>query len=167
MLFFYARLTFGLHQQSFVKILGVVVGVTYLAVFLTITVGCHPIQMNWQVEPLPPLQCSFRRQNFYVSTALNVLTDGLLLCIPMPLLWRLKVPLKKKITLALLLSSGVFVITAAVVRIIMTLRNHPSALTINLWGVRETVAGILAVNMPILRPRRLLIMLKCQCFNTC
>lgn len=34
----------------------------------------------------------------------------------------------------------------------MTLKAHPSALTINRWGVRETIAGILAVNIPILRP---------------
>ncbi|KAF2764939.1 hypothetical protein EJ03DRAFT_355312 [Teratosphaeria nubilosa] len=54
--------------------------------------------------------------------------------------------------MAILLSSGVFVITAALVRIVMTLKSHPSALTINRWGVRETVAGIIAVNAPIIRP---------------
>lgn len=34
----------------------------------------------------------------------------------------------------------------------MTLEASPSALVINRWGVRETVAGIIAVNLPILRP---------------
>jgi hypothetical protein len=29
---------------------------------------------------------------------------------------------------------------------------HPSALTINSWGVRETIAGIISVNIPIIRP---------------
>jgi hypothetical protein len=51
-----------------------------------------------------------------------------------------------------LLSSGVFVITAALIRVISTLAANPSALVINRWGVRETLVGIIAVNVPILRP---------------
>jgi hypothetical protein len=152
MLFFFNRLTFGLKQQHFVKILGIAVGVTYVAVFLTITLGCYPTQRNWQVVPYPGEVCTFKPQNFYVSTALNVVTDAALLAIPLPLMWALQVPLKKKIALCLLLSSGIFVISAAIIRIVMTLVSHPSALTINRWGVRETIAGIVAVNAPILKP---------------
>ncbi|KAF5561187.1 integral membrane protein PTH11 [Fusarium phyllophilum] len=35
---------------------------------------------------------------------------------------------------------------------VLTLSANPSALTINAWGVRETIVGILTVNIPILRP---------------
>lgn len=70
----------------------------------------------------------------------------------MPLLWKLKVPVRKKIVLCLLLSSGLFVITAAILRLHFSLVEHPSALTINRWGVRETVVGVLSVNIPVLRP---------------
>jgi hypothetical protein len=34
----------------------------------------------------------------------------------------------------------------------MTLGTHPSALNVNRWGVRETIVGIITVNIPILRP---------------
>ncbi|KXT15431.1 hypothetical protein AC579_10585 [Pseudocercospora musae] len=152
MLFFFNRLTFGLSQQIFVKALGVACAVTYLAVFLTISLSCRPIHLNWQVRPLPPSRCTFRAQNFYVCTILNVLTDAALLCIAVPMLWKLRVPIRKKITLGVLLSSGIFVITAAIVRICKTLDTNPSALTINSWGVRETIAAIAAVNAPILKP---------------
>jgi hypothetical protein len=54
--------------------------------------------------------------------------------------------------LSLLLFPGVFVIAAALIRVIMSLQASPSALNINRWGVRETLAGIIAVNIPILRP---------------
>ena len=144
----------GLDVQVYVRVLAVACGVTYLAVFLTITCSCYPIQRNWQTIPYPPVQCTLREQNMYVITVTNVLTDAAMLCIPMPLLWKLKVPLRKKIALALLLSSGVFVITAAIVRVTESLVPHTSAITLNRWGVRETLAGILAVNAPILRPRR-------------
>lgn len=65
MLFFYRRLTMGLKQQYFVKIMGVAIGVTYIAVFLTIMLGCYPTQKNWQVTPDPGLRCTFKPQNFY------------------------------------------------------------------------------------------------------
>lgn len=70
----------------------------------------------------------------------------------MPMLWNLEVSRRRKLGLSLLLFPGVFVIAAALIRVIMTLEAQPSALVINRWGVRETVAGIIAVNLPILRP---------------
>ena len=76
MLFFFNRLTLGLKQQYFVKILGIAVFVTYVAVFLTITLACYPTHRNWQVDPYPGLVCTFKPQNFYVSTVLNVITDA-------------------------------------------------------------------------------------------
>lgn len=59
---------------------------------------------------------------------------------------------KRKVGLALLLFPGVFVIAAALTRCIMSLSVNPNALNINRWGGRETVAGIVAVNPPILKP---------------
>ncbi|KAG6985875.1 hypothetical protein FocnCong_v003829 [Fusarium oxysporum f. sp. conglutinans] len=104
------------------------------------------------VVPDPGEKCSFKMQNFLVTTVLNVLTDALILGIPMPLLWKLQVPFRKKLVIGLLLSSGAFVIAAAIIRVVLTLSANPSALTINAWGVRETIVGILTVNIPILRP---------------
>lgn len=62
--------------------------------------------MNWQVVPAPPEKCSFRPQNTIVVSILNVLTDLTLLAIPIPMLWKLKVPLRKKFFIGIILSSG-------------------------------------------------------------
>lgn len=75
-----------------------------------------------------------------------------LLAIPIPMLWKLKLPIQRKIVIALILSSGAFVITAAIIRVVYSLNAVPSASNINRWGVRETIIGIVAVNIPILRP---------------
>ncbi|KAI7760983.1 hypothetical protein LZL87_012136 [Fusarium oxysporum] len=171
MLCFFSRMTIGTWHNIFVKTVSVLCAVSYLAVFLTITFGCFPTQKNWQVVPDPGAlteKCSFKMQNFLVTTVLNVLTDALILGIPMPLLWKLQVPFRKsvsplpapktpsnihrKLVIGLLLSSGAFVIAAAITRVVLTLSANPSALTINAWGVRETIVGILTVNIPILRP---------------
>ncbi|EOD46997.1 putative cation diffusion facilitator 1 protein [Neofusicoccum parvum UCRNP2] len=152
MLFFYKRLTMGTWQNRMIKYLFWLCGVTYLAVFLTITFGCHPIQDNWGVKPLPSKNCTFKVQNLLVTVTLNVITDAIILIIPIPMLWRLKVTWSRKLAIAALLSSGIFVIAAAVIRAVLTLGAAPSALNINRWGVRETIIGILTVNVPILRP---------------
>lgn len=80
MLFFYNRLTFGLTQQTVVKALAVVSFITYIGMFLTISLSCSPFYLNWQVRPMPPDKCTLRSQNFIVCTTLNVLTDAALLC---------------------------------------------------------------------------------------
>lgn len=95
----------------------------------------------------------------------------MILGIPLPLLWKLQIPIRRqalfcnklistytyqmwfsKIVIGLLLSSGLFVISAAIIRATLTLSAHPSALSVNQWGVRETLVGIITVNIPILRP---------------
>ncbi|KAL0255148.1 hypothetical protein SLS55_009678 [Diplodia seriata] len=128
-------------------------GITYLAVVLTITFGCFPFSDNWAVAPtLPARKCTFKTQNLLVTVTLNVITDAAILVIPIPMLWRLKVALSRKLAIAALLSSGVFVIGAAITRAALTLGEAPSALNINRWGVRETIVGIVAVQLPLLRP---------------
>ncbi|ORY62398.1 uncharacterized protein BCR38DRAFT_301466, partial [Pseudomassariella vexata] len=124
---------------------------SYVAVILTISLGCHPYSHNWQVRPTPGPECTFKKQNFIVTTALNVVTNAAILCIPLPMLQKLHAPRYKKILIAMLLSSGLFVITAALLRAAFTLGTAPSSITINRWGVRETIIGILAINAPILR----------------
>ncbi|RSM12417.1 hypothetical protein CEP52_002498 [Fusarium oligoseptatum] len=170
MLFFFSRITIGTWHSILVKTASICCAISYLAVFFTVTFGCFPTHKNWQVVPDPGKKCTFRRQNLVVTTVLNVLTDAMILGIPLPLLWKLQIPLRRqarpchdlaiiltnilsrKLVIGLLLSSGLFVIAAAIIRATLTLSAHPSALAVNEWGVRETLVGIITVNIPILRP---------------
>jgi hypothetical protein len=149
MLFFLNRLTAGLPQQRFVKALAVICCASYIAMFVTISASCHPIQWNWKVRPQPPFhRCALRVQNFFVCTTLNVLTDAALLCIPLPLVWSLRVSLRKKIVLTLMLCSGLLVIAAAILRIDKTLTSKPSSLTMNMYYPRNNNSIIYADQIP-------------------
>lgn len=83
---------------------------------------------------------------------LNVITDAALLSIPIPILWHLRVPLRRKIGVGILLSSGIFVISTAIVRAVSTLGGAPSVININRWGFRETAVGLITVTAPVLSP---------------
>ncbi|PVH99720.1 hypothetical protein DM02DRAFT_528465, partial [Periconia macrospinosa] len=152
MLAFFRRMTTNLWHARIVIWMSWACLVCYIAIVFTLTFGCFPTQKNWQVYPDPGLKCTFRRQNFIVTTALNVITDAGLLSIPLPLLWKLQVPLRRKIGIGLLICSGFFVIAAAIIRVVLTLGASPSGTNINRWGVREAIVGIISVNSPILRP---------------
>ncbi|KAL3424667.1 hypothetical protein PVAG01_03948 [Phlyctema vagabunda] len=122
------------------------------------------------VIPDPGLKCTLKLQNFIVTSVLNVLTDAARflyhyygnlrligngeqdLMLNETKLQTDDRTLISKIAIFLLLCSGIFVITAAIIRVVLTLGENPSALVINRWGVRETIIGIISINIPILRP---------------
>ncbi|KAF4631605.1 hypothetical protein G7Y89_g6523 [Cudoniella acicularis] len=131
MLFFFNRLTIGLWQHRYVKWLGIACVLSYIIVLLTVR-NCTIVNNRNiispdfdRVVPDPGQRCTLKLQNFLVTVVLNVMTDVAILIIPAPLLWRLKIPLK---------------------------RSNPSALNINRWGIRETIVGIVTINLPILKP---------------
>ncbi|RSM17232.1 hypothetical protein CDV31_003947 [Fusarium ambrosium] len=166
MLFFFSRITIGTWHSILVKTASVCCAISYLAVFFTVTFGCFPTHKNWQVVPDPGKKCTFRRQNLVVttdrrydfgySTAATVEASNSPSKASQTLPWisqsYLPISFSRKLVIGLLLSSGLFVIAAAIIRATLTLSAHPSALAVNEWGVRETLVGIITVNIPILRP---------------
>lgn len=61
-------------------------------------------------------------------------------------------PLRQKLTTAIFLCSGAFVVAAASVRLALTYSANPSTVTMNLWGTLETASATVAVNTTMLRP---------------
>jgi hypothetical protein len=58
----------------------------------------------------------------------------------------------RKLVISIFLSSGIFVISASIIRTGLTLSLFPSSYLVNSWGVRETFVGIVAVNLAIFAP---------------
>lgn len=145
-------------------------GASYLVVSLTALCSCYPsvhpvemifeplangtfrISLNWQIRPLPSENCTYRPQNFVILAVFNVMSDAALMSIPLPILRQLRVSKKRKLGVSVLLSSGVFVASTAIIRVILTLTGEPTVITINLWGFRELGVGLIAVTAPIIYP---------------
>ncbi|KAF9890556.1 hypothetical protein FE257_005687 [Aspergillus nanangensis] len=152
MLFFYNRLTLGLFQQKLVKLNAVLCACTYVAVIFTIFLHCRPLHMNWQVYPDPGLNCSADYVNYIVIAVTNVVTDAILVSIPIPLLLKVRLPLRRKLIIGVLLCGGIFVMAATLLRCILSLQSIDSINTSTIWAIRETFVAILAVNAPCIKP---------------
>ncbi|KAH9895358.1 hypothetical protein F4778DRAFT_746435 [Xylariomycetidae sp. FL2044] len=151
-LFFYNRLTLGVLRRKTIKFLFWACGVSYVVLCLIALLSCRPIPRNWQVRPLPGPVCVWGPQNFWALVFINVISDAALMSIPLPILWHLRVSIRKKIGVTLLLSSAIFVISTAIVRAVLTLDGRPTIITINLWGFRELAVGLISVTAPVVYP---------------
>lgn len=71
--------------------------------------------------------------------------------IPLPLLWTVKLSIKRKLAIGVLLCSGVFVMIAALLRCILSLKDIDGINVSTIWAIRETVSNIYP-----LEPRKVL-----------
>jgi hypothetical protein len=77
---------------------------------------------------------------------------GILSFIPVPIIWKIKIPLRQKILVALLLCSGLFIIAAAIIRCVSSIQQIRSIDTAGVWAIRETFVTIIAINAPCIKP---------------
>lgn len=135
-----------------VRVTSIIVVVSWLASVLTHLLACLPIERFWQVKPYPGPFCTTRPQNYYVAGILNMVTDAMIIAIPMPMLWRLQVRLRRKLALGALFCSGIFIIICSVLRTIYSLSSLSDQETAEAWAGREGFVSMLVVSAPGLWP---------------
>lgn len=89
----------------------------------------------------------------YVTVVLNVLTDIYLMSIPMPMLWKANLEIKKKLSLILVFGGGVFVMMAGILRCALIISDPINgAQAAGSWAVRETFVAVVIGNIPMIYP---------------
>ncbi|KPM41738.1 hypothetical protein AK830_g4853 [Neonectria ditissima] len=79
--------------------------VAYIPLQVIKTVVCIPISSLWD-PTVRDVHCINQRKVFFCDVSLAILTDLIVLLVPIPLTWRLRMPLRKKIKILVLLSAG-------------------------------------------------------------
>ncbi|KAH6880454.1 hypothetical protein B0T10DRAFT_581752 [Thelonectria olida] len=79
--------------------------IAYTPVQVIKTVVCTPIHSLWN-PTVRNVRCVDQRKVFFGDVALAMLTDAIILLVPIPLTWRLHMPLRKKIKIVALLGAG-------------------------------------------------------------
>lgn len=63
----------------------------------------------------------------------------MILSIPIPLLWTVQVPLRKKLLFGFWLNTGIFIMIATLLRCIICLQDVSQINVGTIWSIRETV----------------------------
>ncbi|KAH7081547.1 hypothetical protein BKA63DRAFT_530547 [Paraphoma chrysanthemicola] len=116
---------------------------------------CRPIRRNWDFTVQG--SCGSQRDWYFSMGVINILTDVVLIGLPMPYLYKIRLPTPKKILAMGLLSIGIgtWVITiyrqVALKDLVFADMTHSGVLATILSGIEPSVAIALAC-IPLLRP---------------
>ena len=90
-------------------IIGFVVVVWSTVTFLLMIFSCHPIKANWDVKLYlkPTTHCYPRAYDVInIHGFCNVITDFALLVLPLPMLWKLQMNVRKKLSIVAIFATG-------------------------------------------------------------
>ncbi|KAJ5745834.1 hypothetical protein N7520_011016 [Penicillium odoratum] len=134
---------------------GAIVWAWALSIILESFFLCHPVEYNWN----PMLQgggCGNRNAAFVVAGVLNMFTDLLVMSLPIPYIWKLQLPVGRRIGLSVAFSLGLFVSAISMVRVVSLMHINFKDVTYTLpiplmWSIVEEQLAIVTANLPLLR----------------
>ncbi|KAI1737232.1 hypothetical protein F4680DRAFT_451047 [Xylaria scruposa] len=149
---FFSRLTSGLDRMRMrIYIAYGLLAVTYVFITLGLLLSCQPMHHFWQINPDPGPLCQPANSPFYVLSVLisDIVTDLYLVSIPLPVLFRAKIRLGKKLVLIALFCGSFVVIAAGIARGVAILTAGPEgAVSGSQWAIRETFVAAIVGNLP-------------------
>ncbi|KAL7622877.1 hypothetical protein AAE478_006556 [Parahypoxylon ruwenzoriense] len=155
-LLFYQRV-FGASRpvQWYTRATMVVVFLWMVSVILETFLLCRPLAYNWDTSIEGT--CGDRNTVFVIAGATNMLTDFMVLLMPVPIIWKLKLPTSQRIGLVATFSLGLFITAISIIRlkslIDISFLDPTWTLPMGLlWTVLEPELVILVANFPFLRP---------------
>ncbi|OAQ83950.1 PTH11-type GPCR protein [Purpureocillium lilacinum] len=122
---------------------------SYIAVLVTTLAECSPIKLNWQVFP-DPGDCIEAQLSLLTLGILNIVTDVMLLILPIPILAMLRVSWRRKAQLYGLFAIGTLIVVITVVRLPINAAHKHSNANRCAWLSAELFTVTVAVNAPAL-----------------
>lgn len=119
---FYYRLTKHLKgYRQYIYFGFVLIGVSWLLTMLNLLLSCRPFHHMWQIYPNPGIYCQPSISPALVWTYLgfDVASYLYLIAIPIPMLYKGAMPILHRIWFVALLSCGLFVTMAAILRVVL------------------------------------------------
>ena len=155
-LLLYRRIFFA--NRRFTQFVDVMLGVMACYIISTVLVdifGCHPVDKSW--HPLKDGHCIDSIKLFKATAALNVSFDGIILLMPMPLVWRLQTSLKIKLAVTFIFALGALTMVTSIIRIttfdqIDPLDGDWSYVDSDYWTAAELCLSVICACLPTIRP---------------
>ncbi|KAI9799628.1 MAG: hypothetical protein M1833_003943 [Piccolia ochrophora] len=136
------------------NIVGAIVVAWWIAMEVTNFASCRPLEVYW--NRMLPGKCIDELAFFHANAISNVITDFVILVLPLPEVWKLQIPLGKKIALSAIFMLGSFVCITSVVRATTLRYIDPMDITFTsysafLWSLVECACAIIGGALPALQ----------------
>ncbi|KAJ5613820.1 hypothetical protein N7528_007474 [Penicillium herquei] len=152
---FYIRI-FG-SNRSFriqVAITMTIVWMWSASVILETFLLCRPLKYNWDTSISGV--CGDRNAAYVVAGTMNLITDLMVMALPMPHIWKLQLGTAKKVALCGVFSIGLLVSIISIVRLVSLMAINFTNITGTvqmavMWTVIEPELAIICANMPLMK----------------
>lgn len=104
----------------------------FVSVFLEEMLLCRPLAFNWDPS-IKGGRCANRPAAYLAAGIINLLTDIMVLCLPVPMVWKLQLPTRKKLGLSIVFGVGFVYVFGPPV----TIETRRTRLTQTLKGLRD------------------------------
>ncbi|KAH9230904.1 hypothetical protein K456DRAFT_1773569 [Colletotrichum gloeosporioides 23] len=146
---------FSIHEKIArgIRIFVIILLVCYIPIQTLKTIICVPISAFWDPHTPNP-KCLNQRKIFIADLTLAIITDFFILCIPFPLLWGLRMPLRKKLKILVLLGAGGVATAVTIYRLYLVILFLSSTdvtsdfVVLDLVTCLELVIGIVCACLP-------------------
>lgn len=149
-------------SPTFRKVSFVIIGINLISgvVFVAVTIlQCTPISYNWDKwDGLHHGSCWANFQALaWTSSASNIVFDLVVVGLPMPSVWQLKLNRRKKFLVVFMFGAGIFVTLISVLRLHVLVHygttQNPTWDYVHLanWSTLECCGGIVCASMPSIR----------------
>ncbi|KAL3459325.1 hypothetical protein BJX64DRAFT_291302 [Aspergillus heterothallicus] len=129
---------------------------SFLVAMLT---ACQPLYAYWDTEIAATAKCTDEPERTLAFTISNLITDVIILALPVPTLWRVKLPVRERLALIGLMSLGLLACAASAVRLYYAHRIYNvsydtswEGYTLSLWILVEINLSVICASIPTLRP---------------
>ncbi|CAH0003447.1 unnamed protein product [Clonostachys byssicola] len=127
---------------------------------------CLPTRAFWErfnpYNPLPPSEyhCGVDSLPFFIGNAIpNIVTDIVMIILPIPYIWSLQLPVQQKLALGGVFVVGIFVTVVSLVRLIQVINLDLTNVditwnfaSVGTWTIVEGNVAILCACLPFLKP---------------
>ncbi|KAI0856356.1 hypothetical protein F4860DRAFT_416745 [Xylaria cubensis] len=153
-LFFYLKLFNNKSAARITKLGIVAVSLGTVGLILWQFLFCHPLYKMWEWDGLE--NCGDRQPLYVAVCVWSIFTDLLVLVVPLPIIWKLKMERTQKLRLSWLFTAGLSVTATSIVRLayIVTINYHDDfsfhSVPSTFLAFLEPPETILCVSLPML-----------------
>ncbi|KAK0630618.1 hypothetical protein B0T17DRAFT_489304 [Bombardia bombarda] len=123
---------------------------TFVAVVISDLAECQPFSHYWQVLPDPGPQCRQGYAQLLTMAVCNVITDLLLVFLPIPIIIRSQMTTKRKVQLVLLFSLSLAIVAVTIYRVPHIIEDNGSQQSRSLYASVELLFATAASNALVL-----------------